>query len=80
MPKSSVTPKPLSKKPSNKSGLDKASNLVRSVIFFFLVIVLCTFMYNTLAGNTAVLETVPLSDVVARANDPEGNIKKITVA
>lgn len=37
-------------------------------------------MYNTITGNTAVLENVPLSNVISRANDPNGNIKKITVS
>ncbi|MBQ6396335.1 ATP-dependent zinc metalloprotease FtsH [Candidatus Saccharibacteria bacterium] len=77
MPKSSVTKKPQSSKNSN---LDKASNAARSFVFFLLMVVLCAFVYNSFVGTTASLETVPLSDVLARANDPNGNIKKITVS
>ena len=76
MPKSNVSPKPAQR----PTGAAKASNFIRSLIFFALIILLCSTLINSLAGNSgSSLETVPLSSVISRANDPNGNIKKITV-
>lgn len=76
MPKSNVSPKPASK----PTGAAKASNFIRSLIFFVLIILLCSALINSFSGNSrGALETVPLSSVISRANDPNGNIKKITV-
>ncbi len=75
MPKSNVSPKPAS-----KSSAAKASNFVRTLIFLAFVALLCSALFNTVFNNNQTkLETVPLSSVIARANDPNGNIKKITV-
>ena len=74
MPKSNVSPKPAKKTPASR-----ASNFVRSLIFFAFIILICSALVNSLGGGNKSLETVPLSSVVARANDPNGNIKKITV-
>ena len=73
MPKSNVSPRPVKKTPANK-----ASNFVRSLIFFIFIILLCSLAVNSF-GSTKKLETVPLSSVIARANDKNGNISKITV-
>lgn len=77
MPKSNVSPKPAPK----SSAAAKASNYVRSLIFLTFVILLCSALFNSLiGGNTQTkLETVPISSVVSRINDPNGNIKKITI-
>ena len=76
MPKSNVSPKP-----AQKSTGAKASNFVRSLIFFAVIALLCSAVINSFSGNgiKGGLETVPISDVISRANDPEGNISKITV-
>ena len=75
MPKSNVSPKPV-----KKSNIQKASNFIRSLIFFAIIALLCSMFINSLNGNNKKsLETVPLSSVISRANDPNGNIKKITV-
>ncbi|MBR5389002.1 ATP-dependent zinc metalloprotease FtsH [Candidatus Saccharibacteria bacterium] len=76
MPKSNVSPKP-----AQKSTGAKASNFIRSLVLFVVVVLLCSTVINSLSGNGIRngLETVPISDVISRANDPEGNISKITI-
>ncbi|MBR2587411.1 ATP-dependent zinc metalloprotease FtsH [Candidatus Saccharibacteria bacterium] len=74
MPKSNVSPKPV-----KKSSAKSASNFIRSIIFFCIVILLCSALFNSISGNRVALETVPLSSVISRANDPNGNISKISV-
>ncbi len=75
MPKSNVSPKP-----AKKSVGSKASNFARSLIFFALVVLLCSTLINSFNGNGInKLKTVPISSVILRANDPEGNISKIVV-
>ena len=76
MPKSNVSPKSAQK----PSGATKISNFIRTLIFFALIILVCSALVNSFSGNSkSALETVPLSSVISRANDPNGNIKKITV-
>ena len=55
------------------------SNTTRSIIFTLLMILLAMyFVMNMQSGESATTE-VPLSEVIQRANDPEGDIAKITV-
>ena len=78
---SPVTPTILFKpspKSSPKAGSKKSTNGIRSVLFTF-VLILCAMMLATAFIPTKHLEEVPLSDVIARANNPEGNIAKIVV-
>ncbi len=63
--------------PNNKKS---KSNIFRSVIFFFLVILLFSALASSLLAGNGKLEEVPLSSVISRANDPDGNIKKIVVS
>ena len=74
MPKSNVSPKP-----ATKSSGGKTSNYIRTFIFFVFIVLICSALVNSFGGNSRNLETVPISSVIARANDPEGNISKITV-
>ncbi len=76
MPKSNVT----QKTPKNKPKPAGFSNYLRSFIFFLLVILVCSAMFNSLGTGSYQLETVPLSSVISRANNPEGDIAKITVS
>lgn len=64
------------KKPNSKNS---KSNNARRVVFFLIVVLLCLGLVSFFTPNTKT-EDVPLSDVIARANDENGNIKKITVA
>lgn len=70
-------PKP-NPKSNPKAGSKKSTNGIRSVLFTF-VLILCAMMLATAFIPTKHLEEVPLSDVIARANNPEGNIAKIVV-
>lgn len=62
--------------PNNKKS---KSNTIRSFIFFFLLFLLCSALLSSFISGNGKLEEVPLSDVIARANDENGNIKKIVV-
>ena len=64
---------------SKKNNNSKTSNSIRRVFFTILVIL---FSASILAGlnTSSKLEEVALSDVIARANDEHGDIKKITVS
>ena len=55
------------------------SNTARSVIFAILMICFAMFLITN-SRNAQVQKTeVPISEVIRRANDPEGNIARITV-
>lgn len=67
--------------PNNNIGRtnnSSKSNTVRSAVFVFLVVCLAMFFITNNNGEAKLTE-VPISDVIQRANDPEGNIAKITV-
>ncbi len=71
----------MSKPNSNPNSTEKKntlSNISRRIMFFFAIVLLCAGLSGLLMPQAA-KEEVPLSDVIARANDPEGDIKKITV-
>ena len=55
------------------------SNTVRSVLFMFLMMCIAMFFIANMNNGDPQKEEVPISDVIRRANDPEGNIAKITV-
>ena len=67
-----------SKNATNKSK-NSASNNARRVSFVLVVVLACLACVALLTPNMK-LEEVPASDVIARANDPDGDIKKITVS
>lgn len=70
---------PSSNNQKTKQGKQDASNSARRVSFVFIVILMCLAFFALLTPQTR-LEEVPLSEVVTRANDENGNIKKITVS
>lgn len=61
------------KKTSKNSG-----NMIRWMAFLLLMLAAMGLLASTIAPQGKI-EEVPLSDVLARANDENGNIKKITV-
>lgn len=68
------------KRPAPRAGANNSkSNTVRSVIFTFLMICIAMLFIMNLNNNGANKTEVPISDVIKRANDPDGNIAKITV-
>ena len=67
-------------KPKTSSGKSTKSNTIRSVIFTILSILFIVYCLNLFSSHNLKIKEVPLSDVIARANDENGNIKKITVS
>lgn len=63
---------------ANKNKKKKRSNSIRSIIFAIIVIFLACDLFVAM-NSGADLKEVPLSDVIARANDENGDIKKINV-
>ncbi len=63
-----------------KSLKKNSSNGVRSFFFFVIVLLFFYALMNGVISNNANIEEVALSDVIARANDENGDIKKITVS
>lgn len=66
-------PQTAKKKPAQKN-----SNFFRWIMFTFLLFLCCAGIASLLTPGTQI-EEVPLSDVISRANDENGNIEKITV-
>ena len=67
------------KMPQKGPAGKNTSNTIRGAIFAVVVIFFCVLAINGFNNNQAHKAEVALSDVIMRANDPEGNIKKITV-
>lgn len=60
-----------------KKPAAKGNNLLRWMAFVCLLLLCCMGIASLVSPETSI-EEVPLSDVIARANDPNGNIAKIT--
>ncbi len=56
------------------------SNTFRSIIFTLLSIIFIAYCINLYGSGSVKMKEVPLSDVISRANDEHGNIKRITVS
>ena len=67
-------------KSKTSSGKSTKSNTIRSVIFTILSILFIVYCLNLFSSHNLKIKEVPLSDVIARANDENGNIKKIIVS
>lgn len=67
----------MNKNPKNLKK--KSSNSVRSFFFIVIVFLFVYAIFNSFMASTNVKE-VALSEVIARANDENGDIKKITVS
>jgi len=61
-----------------KSQQPKGSNVLRWIGFIFLLLLFCGLCASLFAPS-GLIEEVALSDVIARANDENGDIAKITV-
>ena len=55
------------------------SNTLRSIVFTILMICFAMFLITNTRNAQVQKTEVPISDVIRRANDPEGNISRITV-
>ena len=64
----------------NGAGADKSNN-IRTLIFVCLIAVLVTALMINMNNNGGMHKTeVPISEVIAQANNPDGGIEKITVS
>lgn len=83
MPNSNVTKKSPSGDKKSPQGSpvqqNKSSNVARRFFFTLFLILLCVGLAFSLSPKNK-LEEVPLSDVIARANEENGDIRKITVS
>ncbi len=64
--------------PQTKKKTTKGGNTIRWIAFIFLLFIFSGLLVSLLTPQGKIDE-VPLSDVIARANDENGNIEKITV-
>lgn len=69
------------KRPGPNKDSSNRSNTFRGMLFTAVLICFALLMVTSLTrnGGNGEKQEVPLSEVVQRANDPEGNISKITV-
>ena len=67
-------------KTKTSSGKSTKSNTIRSIFFTIFSILFIVYCLNLFSSHNLKVKEVPLSDVIARANDENGNIKKITVS
>lgn len=67
------------KKQPIKRKNNNTSNTVRSIFFTFILICFGAFIITSMNYGEAAKTEVPISEVIQRANDPNGDIKKITV-
>ena len=55
------------------------SNMIRSVLFTVVLVCFATMLVMNWTSKGVTKTEVPISEVITRANDPNGNISKITV-
>lgn len=63
-------------RPNNQNGY---SNTIRSIVFTIVLICFAAFLITNMNYGTVQKTEVPISEVIQRANNPNGDIAKITV-
>lgn len=70
----------MTKKPTKRPNKNaNTSNTIRSVLFTLVLICFGVYLITSMNYGGVQKTEVPISEVIQRANDPEGNIAKITV-
>lgn len=70
----------MTKKPAKRPNKNtNTSNMIRSVLFTLILVCFGVYLITSINYGGAQKTEVPISEVIRRANDPEGNIAKITV-
>lgn len=69
----------MQKQPNGRKKPNSTSNMVRSVLLTFVLICFGMLLINSAGMKGAQQTEVPISEVIRRANDPDGDIAKITV-
>lgn len=72
-------PENVPNKPAGRNNNSSKSNMIRTAIFMFVLICFAMFLITNMNYGEARKTEVPISDVITRANDPDGNIAKIEV-
>ena len=62
-----------------KKNANNTSNMIRSMFFTLILICFGAFLIMNMNQGQTQKDEVPISEVIKRANDPEGDIAKITV-
>ena len=62
-----------------KNNASNKSNMIRSALFSLILICLMAMLIVNWTSKGSVKVEVPISEVITRANDPNGDISKITV-
>ena len=63
-------------RPNNQNN---TSNMIRSIVFTIVLICFAAFLISNMNYGAVQKTEVPISEVIQRANDPDGDIEKITV-
>lgn len=66
-------------RPIPSKEINNKSNMARSILFTFILICFGALLIANMNHRDSEKTEVPISEVIQRANDPEGNIAKITV-
>ena len=61
------------------SNTNNRSNMIRSILFTVVLVCFAAMLIVNWTSKGVAKTEVPISDVITRANDPNGNISKITV-
>ena len=69
----------MQKQPNGRKKPNSTSNMVRSILLMFVLICFGMLVINSAGMKGAQQTEVPISEVIRRANDPNGDIAKITV-
>ena len=72
-------PNNISKKPTGRKNANNLSNTIRNILFAFVLVCFGVFLIGNMNYGAVEKKEVPISEVIARANDPNGDIAKITV-
>ena len=67
------------KMPAGQDNNKNISNMIRSVLFVFVLVCFAGFVIANMNQGGVKKTEVPISEVIQRANDPNGDIAKITV-
>lgn len=67
------------KKPVGRTNNTSKSNAFRTIAFAFILICFAMLLVNSFNYGQVKKTEVPISDVIRRANDPQGNIARIEV-
>ena len=64
---------------TGSNNTSNRSNMIRSVLFTVILVCFAAMLVINWSNRGVAKTEVPISEVITRANDPNGNISKITV-